>query len=126
MESLLLNKKKVMNENEAEYRFGDSGPKYLMKGPRMSCGVVQLQPGESFPAHYHDIMEENFFVLEGELEIHVGEEVYFCKAGDLIHCAPPDMHYLRNPGTVPFKAVFMLAPYQIQDKVEVENYPPKE
>ena len=26
----------VVNEKDFEYRFGDSGPKYLMKGPRMN------------------------------------------------------------------------------------------
>ena len=24
----------IVNEEDKEYRFGDSGPKYLMKGPR--------------------------------------------------------------------------------------------
>ena len=31
----------IINENEREYRFGDSGPKYLMKGPRMNFAIVQ-------------------------------------------------------------------------------------
>ena len=34
----------IVNENEKEYRFGDSGPKYLMKGPRMNFAVVQFMP----------------------------------------------------------------------------------
>ncbi len=59
----------IINESEREYRFGDSGPKYLMKGPRMNFAVVQFQPGEDFTAHYHNVMEENFFILEGEIKI---------------------------------------------------------
>ena len=35
----------IINENEREYRFGDSGPKYLMKGPRMNFAIVQFMPG---------------------------------------------------------------------------------
>ena len=31
----------VINENDREYRFGNSGPKYLMKGPRMNFALVQ-------------------------------------------------------------------------------------
>ena len=54
----------VMHEDDKEYRFGNSGPKYLMKGPRMNFALVQFNPGEDFPAHYHNVMEENFYILE--------------------------------------------------------------
>ena len=59
----------IIHEDDEEYRFGNSGPKYLMKGPRMNFAIVQFQPGEDFNAHYHNEMEENFFILEGELDI---------------------------------------------------------
>ena len=59
----------IINENEREYRFGDSGPKYLMKGPRMNFAIVQFMPGQDFTAHYHNVMEENFFILEGKIDI---------------------------------------------------------
>ncbi len=52
----------VLDEKEKDYRFGDSGPKYLMKGPRSNFAVVRFNPGQDFPAHYHEIMEENFYV----------------------------------------------------------------
>ena len=46
----------VINENERDYRFGESGPKYLMKGPRMNFALVGFLPGEDFQAHYHNVM----------------------------------------------------------------------
>ena len=33
----------IVNEEDKEYRFGDSGPKYLMEGPRMNFALVQFQ-----------------------------------------------------------------------------------
>ena len=48
----------VINENDREYRFGNSGPKYLMKGPRMNFALVQFMPGQDFRAHYHNIREK--------------------------------------------------------------------
>ena len=39
----------LVNENDKEYRFGDSGPKYLMRGPNVDFGIVRLKPGEGFP-----------------------------------------------------------------------------
>ena len=74
----------VVNENDFEYRFGDSGPKYLMKGPRMNFALVQFQPGQNFQAHHHNIMEENFFVLEGKVDIVVDGVCHTLEAGDFI------------------------------------------
>ena len=107
-----------LNENEREYRFGDSGPKYLIDGPRLKMGVVQLQKGEDFDAHYHKIMEENFFILEGAIEFTVGEEKIICRAGDLIHLEPGEKHYLKNIGEGISKAVFLLGPATDNDKFE--------
>ena len=69
----------VIKENEREYRFGDSGPKYLMRGPRSNFAVVKFNPGQDFPAHYHEIMEENFYVLEGKILTWI--KFYYCKIG---------------------------------------------
>ena len=52
----------IVDEKDREYRFGDSGPKYLMKGPRMNFALVQFMPGQDFKAHYHlRWQEENSF-----------------------------------------------------------------
>ncbi len=110
----------IINENEREYRFGDSGPKYLMQGPRSNFALVQFQAGQDFKAHYHNIMEENFFILEGEVDIVVDGTVNRLKAGDLIHIEPGEVHYVVNNSTGPMKMVSTLAPYQEKDKVEVE------
>lgn len=112
---------KIINESEREYRFGDSGPKYLMKGPRMSMGVVRFNPGESFKAHFHDIMEESFFMLEGKIDFRIDDREITCKPGDLITAEPGEAHFLVNNYDEPAKAVFMLAPFQKADKTEVED-----
>ena len=111
-----------LNENDREYRFGDSGPKYLMKGPRMNFARVQFQPGQDFKAHYHNVMEENFFILEGEIDIVVDGVVNHLKAGDLIHIEPGEIHYVINNYDKPMKMISTLAPYTNPDKVDVENY----
>lgn len=108
----------VFNESERQYRFKDSGPKYLLDGPRVKLGVVQLQKGEDFKAHYHKIMEENFFILEGEIEFTVEGETIICKEGDLIHIEPSEKHYLRNIYDGASKAIFCLGPAADSDKYE--------
>ena len=78
----------VVNEKDFEYRFGDSGPKYLMKGPRMNYALVQFQPGQDFQAHYHNVMEENFYILEGKVDIVVDNVCHTLTEGDFIHIEP--------------------------------------
>ncbi len=112
----------VINENEREYRFGDNGPKYLMKGPRMNFALVQFMPGQSFKAHYHNIMEENFYILEGKIDIVVDGIVHSLEKGDLIHIEPKEIHFCINNYDVPVKMVSTLAPHQEVDKVEVDDY----
>lgn len=112
----------IINESEKAYRFGDSGPKYLMQGPRSNFALVQFQAGQDFKAHYHNVMEENFFILEGEVDIIVDGRMNHLKVGDLIHIEPGEIHYVINNSSRPMKMVSTLAPYQEKDKVEVENY----
>lgn len=112
----------VLNENDREYRFGDNGPKYLMKGPRMNFALVQFMPGDDFEAHYHNVMEENFYILEGEVDIVVDGKVNHMKSGDFIHIEPLEIHYCINVSDKPVKMVSSLAPFQDVDKVEVKNY----
>lgn len=109
----------IVNENEREYRFGDNGPKYLMKGPRMNFAVVQFQAGNDFPAHYHNYMEENFFVLEGEVDIIVDGVTNHLKKGDFIHIEPHEVHYVVNNSKNVMKMISTLAPYQEADRVDV-------
>ena len=110
----------IINESQREYRFGNSGPKYLMKGPRSNFAIVQFQAGEDFKAHYHNIMEENFFILEGEVDIMVDGALHHLKPGDLIHIEPKEVHYLINRSNKPVKLISTLAPYTDPDKVDVE------
>ena len=111
----------IVNENEREYRFGDSGPKYLMKGPRSNFALVAFNPGQDFKAHYHNVMEENFFILSGEVDVVVDGVVNHLVPGDLIHIEPGEVHYVINRSSQTVKMVSTLAPYQEVDKVEVDN-----
>lgn len=111
----------IIDEKEKEYRFGDSGPKYLMKGPRSNFAVMQLQPDQDFKAHYHNIMEENFYILEGEIDIVVDGKVNHLTPGQMIHIEPGEIHYLMNHYQTAVKMISALAPYQEVDKVDVEN-----
>lgn len=112
----------IINEKDKEYRFGDHGPKYLMKGSRMNFALVQFQPNQDFKAHYHNIMEENFYILEGEIDIIVDGKVNHLTKGQFIHIEPGEIHYCINNSNAEMRMISTLAPYQQVDKVEVDDY----
>ncbi len=122
-----MEKSFVINEKSVEYRFdGISGPKYLLRGPRADVGMVILVPNEDFQTHYHRKVEEDFYTLEGEVDIYINAEKITLKAGDLCHVPPMHPHYLINNGKTPWKAIFVKAGYDPKDKVDVDWLPGQE
>ena len=111
----------IIDEKDKEYRFGDSGPKYLIQGPRLNFALVQFMPGQDFRAHYHEVMEENFYILEGTVTIVVDGEPHILNPGQIIHIEPGEVHYVINQSPSVVRMIASLAPYQEKDKVEVDN-----
>ena len=109
------------NESEREHRHGDHGPKYLEQGPRMNFGIVQLMPGNVVSPHVHKIMQENFFILQGQVTMCIdGETVHLVK-GDYIHLEPGEVHKIWNEGDEILRMVVTAAPYVEGDKECVEE-----
>ena len=111
----------IVDEKDKEYRSGDNGPKYLMKGPTSNFAIVQFTAGKDFRAHYHEVMEENFYILEGTLTIVVDNVVHTLTKGQFIHIEPGEVHYVLNRSDSVVRMVSTLAPFMEVDKVEVDN-----
>ncbi|WP_195269053.1 cupin domain-containing protein [Eubacterium sp. 1001713B170207_170306_E7] len=110
----------TIHENEKEYRHGDHGPKYLMMGPKSNFGIVQLLPGNVVPPHYHEIMEENFYILEGTVSMTVDGTERTFRHGDFIHLEPGEIHQLENKTGSVVRFVVTTSPFMDHaDKVEV-------
>ena len=104
----------------APYRFGEYGPGYLLRGPRTDFGVVRLRPGDDASNHYHAQIEETFVVLEGSATLWINcTESYTVVAGDVYRCEPGEMHYFVNETDADFRALFVKAPYDPADGVQV-------
>ena len=115
---------KKLNESEIEYRNNNiSGPKYLLRGPYCDVGLVIIQPGEDFNTQYHQNTEEDFYTLEGKVDIYVDGEKIVISEGDIIQLPPPTKHYIKNNYDKPWKALFVKAPFHEKDKVNVDWLP---
>lgn len=108
------------SESDNEFRFGDNGPKYLVRGPWCDIGVVVLKPGQEFRNHRHISASEAFLTLEGEVHLYLDGELHRLGAGDLLRCDPNEAHYVVNHGDKDWKAVFIKAPHVAGDSHPAE------
>lgn len=114
----------LTDTSRADFRFGEYGPGYVLRGPRTDFGVVQLRPGDDAANHYHAKIEESFVVLEGHATVWIDcQESYELSVGDIVRCEPGEMHYFVNNSDVLFRALFVKAPYDPADGVQVPWVP---
>ncbi len=77
-------------------RIGRAGPALGSKG--IGCMVTVVPPGKrAFPFHRHHVIDELFYIVEGEGTCRIGEKSYPVCAGDLIASpAGTEAHQLVN------------------------------
>lgn len=78
---------------------------------------ASLAPGIGVPRHTHTREDESYFVLSGELEVIVRDQIFVLKAGDTL-MAPRDIpHQLRNSGSVENHYLLMFSPSGFEEFV---------
>ena len=84
---------------------------------------VGLAPGMMVPRHTHTREDEAYYVLSGELEVVVGDEVFILRAGDTL-MAPRDIpHRLRNSGNAENHYLIMFSPSGFEGFLEATTVP---
>ena len=88
-----------MLEGEGE-RIGSRGHRVLAELPQLEALELSYGPDfEGVEPHVHPDHTDSFYVLEGEVEFHVGDEIVTATPGAYV-LAPPDVvHSFRNVGT---------------------------
>ncbi len=111
---------KHVNENDFEYRKGDSGVKYLMRGPSIDWGVIYLKPGESMAdkPHGHNEIDETFYFVEGNGTMIIDGKEYDAPQGSVFLVEPKEMHNVKNNSDKPIKVIFIKGEYKPEDKFE--------
>ena len=108
------------NERDQTWRNGNSGVKYLGRGPRIDWGIVKFQPDEELGAHYHANVEETFYFPAGSPKMVIAGKEYRVAAGDAFRVDPGEPHNIVNDTPSEVFAVFIKTPYDPEDKVAVE------
>jgi quercetin dioxygenase-like cupin family protein len=70
--------------------------------PELSSAIVTIQPGGRSNLHQHPVVTF-VYVLEGEADLRVGEQVFHYKAGDAWVEPIDTLNQIFNVGTVPLR-----------------------
>ncbi len=81
-----------------------------LNSERLVIHTNEYEPGGlSGDGHSHPDQEQAFYILEGEMEVDVGEETYRLRAGDCVLLPRDVFHKHRNIGDTPLKFLFISA-----------------
>jgi quercetin dioxygenase-like cupin family protein len=69
-----------------------------------------VPPGGGPPPHIHHREDEAFWVLEGELEVMVGESTFRASAGSFVHLPKDIAHAYENVGPGPARFLTLMVP----------------
>jgi len=78
--------------------------------PELSALEFTVKPGGGVSPHFHKGHSDSFYVLEGELEFHVGDEVVHGMPGTYVLAPPGVVHFFRNVSDEPARAINLHTP----------------
>lgn len=78
--------------------------------PELSLLELTMEPGATIAPHVHRGHSDAFYVLEGEVELQVGEQTVTAPAGSFVLSPPGVVHALRNPGSEPARLLNLHTP----------------
>lgn len=86
------------------------------EAPNFAMRRFVMEPGGGMPAHTNTVEHEQY-VLRGQAQLGIGEEVHHVKAGDVVYIAAGTPHWYRAEGDEPFE--FLCLVPNLPDEVEI-------
>jgi len=80
---------------------------------------TSLEPGQGIPLHFHNDLEEIYYILSGYGMMMIGDEKQEISRNDVIYIPKTAPHTLQNSGNVPLR-FFTIS---VKVKVDKENIP---
>ena len=71
---------------------------------------ITLAPDNGVPAHTHDLEDEMWYVLEGEVEFHLGDRIVKAPAGAFVHGPRSIRHAFFNRGNATARVQILAIP----------------
>jgi quercetin dioxygenase-like cupin family protein len=115
--------KSADSKTEARMVPGNEGKKVWMTGimvtikadSHMTAGAYAVfedlvLPGQGMRLHVHTREDETLYVLEGELQVVLGDQTYSARVGDFAHMARGIPHRFQNISDKPARMVLSYSP----------------
>jgi len=84
---------------------------------------MRVAPGKGVPRHTHTREDEALFVLSGELEATVGNEIFTLRAGETLIAPRNIPPQLRNSGNVANHYLIMFSPAGFEEFLKTTSVP---
>ena len=119
----------ILTEPRAElvYRPSGSGEKFwgpgdmyrfLVTGEESGGAYFAMEafvpPGGGPPPHIHRNEDETFYIVEGECDFSLGDDVVTAGAGDFVSVPRGTIHNFHNAGTAPVRMILTFTPAGIE------------
>ena len=78
--------------------------------PELSLLEFEVKPGGGVQPHIHKRHSDSFYVLEGEVEFHVGGEIVRGAPGAYVLAPPGVVHFFRNVSDEPARMLNLHTP----------------
>ena len=118
----------LMEKQEVSlYVPADTGPAFWGPNDRYTFLVTGAQsdgayfimeatvpPGGGPPPHIHRREQEVFYLLDGTLDIQMGDKVVKASTGDFVHIARGTVHCFRNTGDTTARLLLIFSPGGIE------------
>jgi mannose-6-phosphate isomerase-like protein (cupin superfamily) len=113
----------MAQQNIARYVPADSGPSFWGPGDRYTFLVTGAQSDGAYfimeaivppeggpPPHIHHREQESFYVLDGTLDIQMGDTTVRASTGDFVHIPCGTIHCFRNTGASSARLLLIFSP----------------
>jgi mannose-6-phosphate isomerase-like protein (cupin superfamily) len=104
----------VRQANRRELTYAGTGVREELLSPHLHGSfelvMTSLEPGADSGPPYRRTGEEGGLVLEGELDLQIGDRRFRLSAGDSFTFSSTELHRCANPGTVPTRVLWVISP----------------
>ncbi len=117
----------MAKRNVPQYVPADTGPAFWGPGDRYTFLVTGAQSDGAYfimealvppdggpPPHIHLREQESFYLLDGTLDIQMGDTVVQASRGDFVHIPCGTVHCFRNTGTTTARMLLVFSPGGIE------------
>lgn len=106
-------------ENEGGERIFELISKARRSQPNHSIAFVEIPAGDSSQKHFHQKMQETYFILSGNGMLSINENMLPVQSGAMVYIAEEDVHQITAGGEMLRFLVFCSPKYDAADVLYV-------